>query len=88
MDYVGRGAPAAAAKLGERIVRAPRRLARSPRIGSRVPEYDRDDLREILVKPYRIIDAIREGACFVVAVVHGRRDLVNRLRLEDVEDRS
>lgn len=56
-------------------VQAPRRLALLPRSGAIVPEFRRDTLREILVRPYRVIDQIRDADCFVVAIVHGSRDL-------------
>lgn len=54
-----------------------------PQSGARVPEFDRDDIRELVVRPYRILYAIRGETCHVVAVVHGSRDL---LRLIDPED--
>src|SRR5581483_4377303 len=75
IEFVGRDSRSYAARLGQKIVEAPRRLVKLPRSGSRVPEFDRDDIRELVVRPYRIIYAIRGDDCHVVAVIHGSRDL-------------
>jgi plasmid stabilization system protein ParE len=86
VDSIARTAPATAVKLGDRIVKAPRRLRRAPHSGSRVPEFDRDDIREVLVGPYRIIYAIRDRTCRILTVVHGGRQLGNRLKAEDLDN--
>ena len=44
VDFVTRDSPAYAARLAQKIVEAPRRLATLPRSGPRVPEFDRDDI--------------------------------------------
>jgi plasmid stabilization system protein ParE len=76
IDFVAMDSPTYAARLGTRLVEAPRRLIRLPRSGSRVPEFDLDHIREVLsVRPYRIIYELRGEHCYVVAVVHARRDL-------------
>lgn len=75
VEFVARDSPAYAARLGQRLVEAPRRLEAFPLSGSRVPEFDRDDLRELTVRPYRILDTIRGETCSVLAIVHGSRDL-------------
>ena len=75
VEFVARDSAAYAARLGQRLVEAPRRLAKLPRSGTRVPEFDRDDIREVIVRPYRILYAIRGDDCIVVAVIHGSRDL-------------
>ncbi|MDB5985482.1 MAG: hypothetical protein JWR16_535 [Nevskia sp.] len=38
-----------------RLVLRSRQLAMLPRSGRSVPEYQREDIRELLVRPYRII---------------------------------
>jgi toxin ParE1/3/4 len=65
MEFVSRDSPAYAARLGQRIVAAPRGLEQSPRSGGRVPEFDRDDIREVIVRPYRIIYVIRGEDCYM-----------------------
>ena len=76
IDFVAKDSPAYAARLGTRLVEAPRRLAQSPRSGSRVPEFDLDRIREVLsIRPYRIIYELRGEHCYIVTVVHASRDL-------------
>lgn len=75
VDFIARDSSTYAARLARKLVEAPRRLSTLPRSGARVPEFERDDLRELTVRPYRIIYAIREDECLVVAVIHGSRDL-------------
>ena len=88
MEHIAKDSPAYAARLGTRIVEAPRGLARFPEGGSIVPEFDRDDIREILVRPYRIIYTTRDQHCFVAAVVHGSRDLARVIDPNDLGSRG
>jgi addiction module RelE/StbE family toxin len=74
-EFVAKDSPAYAERLAKKLVEAPRRLATLPRSGSIVPEFRRDAIREVLVRPYRIIYQIRGEDCFVAAIVHGSRDL-------------
>jgi toxin ParE1/3/4 len=75
VNFVARDSPAYAVKLGNRIAQAPRHLATFPRLGSIVPELATDQIRELWVRPYRIIYQVRGEDCFILAVVHGSRDL-------------
>jgi plasmid stabilization system protein ParE len=85
-DYVAERSPERADELAERLSDAPEILEHTPKIGRRVPEFDRDDLRELVtVRPYRILYLLRDDDCYIIAIVHGRRDLT-RLRPEDLED--
>lgn len=59
----------------ERLVESARQLAQSP-AGSRcVPEFDSDRVREVFVRPYRLIYEVRENDCIVLAVIHANRDV-------------
>jgi len=40
-----------------------------------VQEYDAEDIRELIEKPYRIIYRIKQDQIDVVAVIHGARIL-------------
>jgi addiction module RelE/StbE family toxin len=75
VSFVARDSPAYAARLASRISEAPRRLAAFPRLGQIVPELNQSSIRELWVRPYRIIYLIRDPDCFVLAVVHGSRGL-------------
>ena len=54
-DYIAQERPPAASKLVRRLVLRSHQLALLPRSGRAVPEYERDDIRELLERPYRII---------------------------------
>ncbi len=59
----------------ERLVESARQLAQS-RAGSRcVPEFGSDRVREVFVRPYRLIYEVRGHDCVVLAVIHANRDV-------------
>jgi len=84
VDFISRDSATYAARLAQKIVEAPRRLATLPRIGAKVPEFDRDDIRELAVRPYRIPYAIRGDECLVLAVIHGSRELSHLVDLDNL----
>ena len=59
----------------DRITHRARQCGEFPHAGGRVPEYDTDDIREVLEYPYRIIYRILSDRVDVLAVVHGARRL-------------
>lgn len=68
----------AAGDVSERITAAVRGLGSMPRRCRIVPELDVEGItgyRELIVGPYRIMVAIREGTVVVLTVLDGRRDL-------------
>jgi len=75
VNFIARDSPAYAVKVGNRIAQAPRHLTAFPRLGSIVPELAIDQIRELWVRPYRILYQVRSDDCFILAVVHGSRDL-------------
>jgi plasmid stabilization system protein ParE len=44
-------------------------------MGGKVPEYDADDVREVLEHPYRIIYQVLADQVDILAVVHGAQRL-------------
>lgn len=86
VGFVAKDSPAYAERLAARLMAAPRRLEIEPRTGWQVPEFDQDHIRELLVRPYRIIYVIRQDICSIVAVVHASRDLTKLFRPEDLEE--
>jgi len=42
-----------------------------PMSGRKVPEYELENIREIIEKPYRIIYRIRKDRIDILAVMHG-----------------
>src|SRR5262249_6954836 len=85
LDYVAGQSPTNAATLGERILAAPNQLEMFPLIGAVVPEFERDDLRELLVHSFRILYIVRDDTCIIVAVIHGRQDLKRTLSPSELQ---
>jgi plasmid stabilization system protein ParE len=84
--FVAGGSISRADKLQEKLLAAPEILVHTPRLGRRVPEFNIEELRELLVKPYRILYLLRDDTCFVVAVIHARRDLARAFDPTEIDD--
>ncbi len=80
IEYIARDSAVYAERFGRRVVRAPRILQQSPLIGRIVPEFSDKTIRELIYGSYRIIYKTAGQACFVVAVVHGSRDILRHLK--------
>ena len=52
-----------------------RTLEQFPRAGRKVPEFDDDNLRELIAYSYRIIYRVEEADVIVAAVIHGKRNV-------------
>jgi len=59
----------------DRLTRRSQQVASFAYSGRRVPEYEMEQVREVLEGPYRIIYYIQAEQVDVLAVVHGARDL-------------
>jgi toxin ParE1/3/4 len=57
------------------IVNQTRILTRFPQAGRMVPEFDDEDLRELILYSYRIIYRVQNDEALIVAVIHGKRVL-------------
>ena len=50
-------------------------LSQFPRAGRKVPEFDDENVRELVVYSYRIIYRLQEENIIIAAVIHGKRNL-------------
>jgi plasmid stabilization system protein ParE len=75
-DYIARDDPEAARRWLSKLTRAAERSKRFPYAGRIVPEIGRPEIREILVKSYRIVYRIRDGKIEILTVFEGHRRLV------------
>ncbi|WP_226992310.1 type II toxin-antitoxin system RelE/ParE family toxin [Desulfatibacillum aliphaticivorans] len=57
----------------DRITRRSQQIADQPFSGRKVPEYESDDIRELIENPYRLIYRIKPDQIDVLAVIHGVR---------------
>lgn len=85
--YLSEDDPERADIIGEKLVRATDKLSLFPRMGRVVPEFGREDCRELVsVRPYRILYLVVADDCYIIGVVHSRRDLRKVIRWDDLED--
>jgi toxin ParE1/3/4 len=72
-DYIAQNSPLVAKKVVERIVIRSRQIGGFPQSGRAVPEYRRDDPREVLERPYRIIYRVLPNRIDVITLMHYRQ---------------
>ena len=74
-EQTARRSPRAADRLLERLTARAEQLALFPRSGRIVPEYEHDDIREVIERPYRVIYRVEQEEVDVLSVIHSRRSL-------------
>ncbi len=75
LDYLEAERPSAALTWFDELMEQVRTLAVFPDAGRIVPEYERAEVREILVSPYRIPYHRSDDVITILAVMHDRRDV-------------
>ena len=78
-DFIARDSPHYARLTVEGILGAIDHLERFPQLGRRVPESTRDDLRELIKRPYRIVYRMGE-VITILTIVHGARQFPTDLQ--------
>lgn len=73
--YIAKDDRNVAKRFGDLIVTKVESLQSFPRIGRIVPEYREDQLREIIIAPYRIVYEIDDEVMilFILRIWHGAR---------------
>ena len=74
-DYVAADSPRYAALVVERIIQGVERLASFPESGRVVPERKDPQLREVIVRPYRVVYRLRPGVVEIATVFRASRML-------------
>ncbi|MET0499822.1 MAG: type II toxin-antitoxin system RelE/ParE family toxin [Steroidobacteraceae bacterium] len=64
--------PMVASRVVRRILQRSRSIGELPFSGRCVPEFQRDDIREILLRPYRIINRLNVDRIDILTVRHYR----------------
>ncbi|MFH0981128.1 MAG: type II toxin-antitoxin system RelE/ParE family toxin [Planctomycetota bacterium] len=72
-DYIARDKPVVAEQWVSRLIAAVERAATMPFSGRVAPEFGRAEIREILLRRYRIVYRVRAEAIEVLTVFEGRR---------------
>ncbi len=78
-DYIAQDQPINATRVVDRITRRVEQLTEHPRSGRVVEYYQRDDLRELIESPYRIIYLVLSARIDILTVRDTRRVLPRRL---------
>ena len=78
-DYIARDSERYARLFAERVFAIVESIPDQPRLGSIVPEFDRDDIRERIFQNYRIVYRLRADTIEVVSICHGARILPSYL---------
>jgi toxin ParE1/3/4 len=81
-SYVAQGSRAYSIVFIDRLLSSVERIGRFPESGRIVPEFERDDIREIFFGKYRIVYRIQGEKLHVLAVVHGAMDITKRHQRE------
>jgi toxin ParE1/3/4 len=85
-DSLAEQSPERAVEVRERILAAARHLEHSPLMGRVVPEYEREDLRELIVKPFRLLYKVSGEDCLLVGVFHSKQNLTAHFFPDDLEE--
>lgn len=72
-DHIARDAPLVAPQVVAQLIERSRLIGETPYAGRQVPEYRREDLREVLERPYRLIYCIRPERIDIITVMHYRQ---------------
>ena len=73
--FIARDNPDAARRWVAMLRKRARAAARMPRVGRRVPELGRDDVREVVVRRYRIVYQLSPDGIVVLVVFESHRQL-------------
>ena len=73
-DYVAQTSPEYARRVVDRLTKRSKQIAAFPYSGRIVPEYELNEVRQIIEASYRIIYLIKEDQIEVLSVIHTSRE--------------
>ena len=74
-NYISQNSPQYAQRLVERLTRRSEQIANFPFSGRLVPEFETEQIREVIEGSYRIIYYIKPEQIDVIAVLHAARNI-------------
>lgn len=74
--YIAQDSREYALRVVDRITRRSMQISTFPLSGRSVPEYEMDQIREVIEYPYRIIYYIKPDQIDVLAVIHGAQNIL------------
>jgi addiction module RelE/StbE family toxin len=81
--YIAQDSPEYATRMVDRLTRRSQQIAGFPLSGRRVPEYDIEQIREVIEGAYRIIYHIRPDQIDVLAVIHAAMNVLRSTKETD-----
>ena len=75
--YIAQDSPQYAILMVDRLTRRSQQIAKFPLSGRKVPEYEMEQIREVIEGPYRIIYHIKPDQIDVLAVIHGSQEILH-----------
>jgi plasmid stabilization system protein ParE len=82
-EHIARDSPVYAKRVIDKITRRSQQIANFPMSGRMVPEYEAEDIREIIETSYRIIYRIKPDQIDVLAAVHCARPLPDGINVHE-----
>jgi toxin ParE1/3/4 len=74
--YIAQNSETYALRTVDQITRKSQQIGAFPMSGRRVPEYDLDQIREVISGQFRIIYHIKADQVDVLAVIHGAMNIL------------
>ncbi len=78
-QYIARDAPLYAKRVVDKLTRRSEQLIQHPQSGRIVPEYEDQQLRELIVFPYRLVYRTGRDRLDIIAIFHGAQKLPESL---------
>ena len=78
--YIEKDSPEYALRVVDRLTGRSQQIADFPLSGRKVPEYEMEQIREVIEGSYRIIYHIKSNQIDVLAVIHGSQDILHKDR--------
>lgn len=75
--YIAQDSPEYAKRMVDRLTRRSLQIANFPLSGRKVPEYELDQIREVIEGAYRIIYCIKLEQIDILAVIHGAMEILS-----------
>ena len=74
--YIAQNSPEYAMRMVDRLTRRSQQIADHPLSGRCVPEYEFEQIREVIESPYRIVYHTKPDQIDVIAVIHEARNVL------------
>ncbi len=75
VDYIARDSEFYAATVARELVAGGRSLRVFAERGRQVPEYDDPNIRELIVRNYRVVYRVKPASVEVLRIIHGAQEM-------------